>query len=115
MPQPAHDGEQTEQASVSEVAHLTCEFSNNTLMQELVGPHNANLSRLERRLGVVLHSRGNTVTVEGPAKSAAAAEEALSLLYTRLADGLPVEAGDVDGAARLAKHEGEAPADLTIR
>ena len=31
--------------------HLTREFSNNTLLQQLVGAHNANLARLEQRLG----------------------------------------------------------------
>ena len=101
---------------MSETTHLTCEFSDNGLVQQLMGPHNANLTRLEQRLDVVLHSRGNTVTIEGPPERAAIAESALKQLYKRLAEGLPLEMGDVDGVARLAqdatKETGE---DLSIR
>ncbi len=86
---------------MSEATHLVCEFSDNGLVQQLVGPHNENLTRLERRLDVVLHSRGNTVTIEGPRARAERAQAALRQLYRRLTGGLPVEIGDVDGAARL--------------
>ena len=101
---------------MSETTHLTCEFSDNGLVQQLMGPHNANLTRLEQRLDVVLHSRGNTVTIEGPRERAALAESALKQLYRRLAEGLPLEMGDVDGVARLAQDTtGEAGEDLSIR
>jgi phosphate starvation-inducible PhoH-like protein len=106
---------------VSEATHLTtCEFSDNGLVQQLVGPHNENLTRLEQRLNVVLHSRGNTVTIEGPPARAARAESALKQLYKRLAEGLPVEMGDVDGAARLAQDNSKDTSkdggeDLSIR
>ena len=92
---------------MSESTHLTCEFSDNALVQELLGPHNANLTRLEQRLDVVLHSRGNTVTIEGTPARAARAEAALKQLYKRLTDGLPLEMGDVDGVARLAQAKPE--------
>ena len=59
---------------VSDATHLTCEFSDNALLQQLVGPHNANLTRLEQRLGVILHNRGNTITIEGPPAQAARAK-----------------------------------------
>jgi phosphate starvation-inducible PhoH-like protein len=96
--------------------HVTCEFSDNKLVQQLVGPHNANLTQLEKRLGVVLHSRGNTVTIEGTAARAALAKTALRRLYERLAEGLPVETGDVDGVARLAQAPDEPVGDdLSIR
>ena len=101
---------------MSETTHLTCEFSDNGLVQQLMGPHNANLTRLEQRLDVVLHSRGNTVTIEGPPERAALAESALKQLYRRLAEGLPLEMGDVDGVARLAQDTTrEAGEDLSIR
>ncbi len=86
---------------VKDATHLTCEFSDNGLVQQLVGPHNENLTRLEQRLDVVLHSRGNTVTIEGPPERAERAAAVLKRLYRRLAEGLPVEKGDVDGVARL--------------
>ncbi len=101
---------------MSEATHLTCEFSDNGLVQQLVGPHNENLTRLEQRLDVVLHNRGNTVTVEGSPEKAARAQTALKQLYKRLTEGLPVEMGDVDGVARLAQGTSQDnAADLSIR
>lgn len=101
---------------MSEPTHLTCEFADNALVQELLGPHNANLARLEQRLDVILHNRGNTVTIEGPPARAARAEAALKQLYKRLAEGLPVEMGDVDGASRLVQDNNTSSAeDLAIR
>ena len=97
---------------MSEAAHLNCTFSDNKLFQQLVGPHNANLARLEQRLDVVLHSRGNTVTIEGAPAQAVRAKAALKQLYKRLTDGLPIEMGDVDGVARLTQDKtGEANVD----
>ncbi len=103
-------------APKNENAYLTCEFSDNALMQQLVGPYNGNLSRLEQRFGVVLHSRGNTVIIEGSAEKVALTESALSQLYNRLADGLPIEEGDVDGAARMATPDADtSDTGLSIR
>ncbi len=116
MPQPLPNAESPDSASARNRAYLTCEFSDNALVQQLVGPHNSNLSRLEQRLGVVLHSRGNTFAIEGPPDNAALAESALSRLYDRVASGLPIEEGDVDAAARLAApDESHANMDLSIR
>jgi phosphate starvation-inducible PhoH-like protein len=100
---------------VSENGHLACTFADNALMQQLVGPHNANLVRLEERLGVALHSRGNTIIVEGPSDQVARAEKTLRSLYHRLEEGQTIEAGDVDGFARLAGHDGTNAKELTIR
>ena len=63
---------------MSGAALLTCEFSDNGLVRQLVGPLNENLTRLEQRLDVVLHSRGNTITIEGPPARALKAEAALN-------------------------------------
>ena len=100
---------------MTEAAQIVCSFADNTLMQALVGPHNDHLLRLEKRLGVSLHSRGNTVVIEGPA--AEQAEIALRRLYQRLEAGQAIELGDVDGFARLANDDtaDDTGADLTIR
>jgi phosphate starvation-inducible PhoH-like protein len=100
---------------VSEAFHLTREFSDNALLQQLVGPHNANLARLEQRLGVILHSRGNTVTIEGADDAVERASAALDRLYERLANGQGIENGDIDSAARFAAEAGTPEQDLTIR
>lgn len=99
-------------------ARLTCEFDDNALIQQLYGPNNTHLDQIETRLGVTLHTRGNTLTIEGPSASAESARETLVSLYSRLAAGHSIDNGDVDGAARLA--EGGAPDaanndELTIR
>lgn len=95
--------------------HITCTFADNGLVQGLVGPQNVNLTRLEQRLDVVLHNRGNTITIEGAADKAAVAETVLQQLYQRLANGLPLETGDIDGAARLAVSDNVPATDLAIR
>jgi len=100
---------------VTESAHLVCTFADNPLMQQLVGPHNANLLRLEQRLGVTLRNRGNTIIIEGPARAAANARAALRQLYSRLEGGHAIESGDVDGLARMAANDMPSAPDLTIR
>ena len=95
--------------------HITCTFADNGLVQGLVGPQNINLTRLEQRLDVVLHNRGNTVTIEGSVEKAAIAETVLQQLYQRLANGLPLESGDIDGATRLATVSDAPATDLAIR
>jgi phosphate starvation-inducible PhoH-like protein len=58
------------------------EFADNRLALQLFGAHHANLARIEQALDVVLHARGNQVTIEGAGASAAAT--LLDRLYTRL-------------------------------
>ena len=97
---------------MTEAAHLVCTFADNALLPELVGPHNTNLHRLEDKLGVKLHNRGNTITIEGPTGAAAKARIALQQIYTRLESGQPLERGDIDGFARMSTSETN---DLVIR
>lgn len=99
-------------------ARLTCEFDDNSLIQQLYGPNNAHLDRIEKRLGVTLHTRGNTVTIEGPSDPVETARTALVNLYGRLEKGQEIEDGDVDGEARLAEDKGHAAnnqGDFSIR
>ena len=110
---------------MSEAHHLTREFSDNALLQQLVGAHNAHLARLEQRLGVIFHSRGNTITIEGPGAQTQRASAALDRLYERLTAGLGIDNGDIDSAARFVLEdvslqggglqEGAPQQDLTIR
>jgi phosphate starvation-inducible PhoH-like protein len=100
---------------LSDATHITCEFSDNSLVQQLVGPHNSNLTRLEHRLNVMLHHRGNTITVEGSPDRAVMAERALRQLYDRLAAGHDVDTADVDSAARFAKPNSESGEGLSFR
>ena len=99
-------------------ARLTCEFDDNGLIQQLYGPNNTHLDQIENRLGVILHTRGNTVTIEGPSGSAETARTALVNLYGRLEAGHAIEDGDVAGATRLAEDGRQSAVnrdDLSIR
>lgn len=88
---------------IDKTARLTCEFEDNGLIQQLYGPNNSHLDQIESRLGVTLHTRGNTITIEGPDGPALTAQQALVSLYGRLEAGQMIDNGDVDGAARLAE------------
>ncbi len=81
------------------------DFDDNTHLTELFGEFDRNLAQIEERLGVTLSSRGNRVSVSGPADAAETAKAVLRALYGRLRNGLTVNAGDVDGAVRMAESQ----------
>lgn len=76
-------------------------FDDNRLLPALYGEHDRYLARIETQLGIQLISRGNMLTVAGPADSADAARSALEALYARLRQGLEVGTGEVDAAIRM--------------
>jgi phosphate starvation-inducible PhoH-like protein len=82
---------------------VVTDFKDNSLLAELFGKHDSNLALIEKRLGVTMSSRGNKVSIDGPAVSADAARSVLKALYSRLERGQTVETGDVEGAIRLAE------------
>jgi phosphate starvation-inducible protein PhoH and related proteins len=77
------------------------EFADNRLLIDLCGEHDRNLARLESELGVQILRRGNHLQIMGEAASRERAVETLQALYSRLAEGRSLEAGDIDGAIRL--------------
>jgi len=87
--------------------HMT--FDDNSLLAHLVGEHDQNLDRIEKRLGVRLIARGNEVTIDGPAGSVEQARIVLSTLYDRLRRGLDIDSGEVDAVLRIVPaHKAEA-------
>jgi phosphate starvation-inducible PhoH-like protein len=98
---------------MSDNVRIIREFDDNALLRTLFGPTNAHLERIERHLGVSLTSRGNAVTIEGPAIPGAEAQMVLDDLYQRLRQGLVVEAADVDAALRMAA-DGVTKADRPV-
>ncbi len=92
--------------SLSDNARIIREFDDNALLQMLFGPTNAHLERIERQLGVSLSSRGNAVSIEGPAGPVAEAQAVLDDLYQRLRGGQAVGAADIDAALRMAADGG---------
>ena len=82
------------------------EFSDNTLLSQLVGEQDRYLKRMEERLDVAIHLRGNQIAISGPVMDGAAAHTALTHLYERLQKGHVISAYEVDMAIRMAfKHD----------
>ncbi|MEO1121234.1 MAG: PhoH family protein [Pseudomonadota bacterium] len=77
------------------------EFDDNRHLIELCGAHDRHLTAIEDGFKVQIVRRGNVLSVHGDAPSRALAAEALKALYTRLEEGMSVEAGDVDAAIRM--------------
>ena len=76
-------------------------FPDPALVGTLCGEHNAHLQRLERRIGLSIHVRGNQFTLEGGDWEIALAERVLQQLYELLRSDYPVYANDVEYAIRI--------------
>lgn len=76
-------------------------FSDNRLVAELSGEHDAHLMIIEETLGVRIAPRGNRFSVSGSVPARARAIETLGHLYRQLERGGPLTASDVRAAARL--------------
>jgi phosphate starvation-inducible PhoH-like protein len=81
-------------------------FDDNRLASTLFGQYGQNLALIERRLGVVVDSRGNHVTIEGSRDAVEQARRVLENLYEQLKRGNDLVAGDVEGAVRHAIAQG---------
>ena len=90
------------------------EFADNRLLIDLCGEYDRNLARMEQQLGVQILRRGNQLSIMGEAALRQRAVETLNSLYARLAEGRPIEAGDVDGAIRLGADPMSGPTQLEM-
>src|SRR4029078_511880 len=89
-------------SGASDMAHIVLTFDNNRLARALYGQFDENLARLEQKLGVDIHSRGNQLTIKGSSSAAEQARRALDNLYSILQKGVDIGQSDVDGAVRMA-------------
>ena len=96
-------------------APISREFADNAVAQVMFGPHNANLERIEGRLGVALDARGNTVTISGAAELTAEAAAVLDSLYETARRQGHVETADVDSALRMVGQPPDNAGELVIR
>jgi phosphate starvation-inducible PhoH-like protein len=83
------------------LSKTTLEFSDIELIRQLYGEHNGNLKRVAEALDMLIHTRGNTVTLEGDAISVKLAENILNQLYDLMKSGYPVYGKDIDYAVRV--------------
>jgi phosphate starvation-inducible PhoH-like protein len=81
---------------------VSLRFEDNSLLPALYGEHDRNLARIEQLLGVSIASRGNCLTISGPASSTCTARDALLTLQKKIRKGRPVDLGEVDAAVRMA-------------
>jgi phosphate starvation-inducible PhoH-like protein len=89
-------------------------FDDNRRLPLLYGEHNANLVRIERQLGVKLATRGNVVSIAGPAGSAEAARSVLAELWRLTSGSEPVGPAEIDAALRLKTAQDEPPTGSAV-
>jgi phosphate starvation-inducible protein PhoH and related proteins len=76
-------------------------FPKNGLAIALFGSHHSHLAQIENSLKVVIHARGNEVTIAGDAEAVARAIGVLDALYQRLEKGQDVDQPEVDAMLRF--------------
>src|SRR6195952_2754005 len=85
---------------------VVIDFDDNRAASALVGPYGQNLALIERRLGVVVDSRGNQITIAGSRDGCDAARRVLETLYAQALQGQDLAQGDVEGAIRAVIAQG---------
>jgi ribosomal protein S30 len=66
---------------------VVIDFDDNRAASSLVGPYGQNLALIERRLSVVVDSRGNHITLTGTRDACDAARRVLETLYAQAVQG----------------------------
>lgn len=85
-------------------------FPKNGLALALFGSHHSHLAQIEGALGVVIHARGNEVTIAGDAEAVARTISVLDALYQRLEKGQDVDRPEVDAVLRFSEEPEKATA-----
>jgi len=78
-------------------------FEDSVQVQNLLGPRDENIKRIEKELGVEFRVRGEKISIRGEENAVDLAFHLLEELYLILQKGLPVYPTDVDCAARMVK------------
>ncbi|MBQ9235911.1 MAG: PhoH family protein [Alphaproteobacteria bacterium] len=83
------------------MAEVSFELFNNTLVQQMVGPQDANLRLLEKIVGVEISSFGNKMTIKGKKAAVEQAKTAIDVLYNKVSRGIDISEQEVNAAVRL--------------
>jgi len=97
----------TSAAKTVEPVSVRMEFDDNRLLPMVFGEHGRNLARIEQRLGVSLHNRGNIVSISGSVDAVGAAREALDRMYDSAKRGIHIDQAEVDAAVRMSEGAGK--------
>jgi phosphate starvation-inducible PhoH-like protein len=76
-------------------------FPDIELTRQLFGEHNSNLKKIADAVDLSIHTRGNTVFIEGDPVASSLAQKILEQLYGLLEEQYPIYPNDVDYAIRL--------------
>lgn len=76
-------------------------FEDNSLAIALFGSHHSHLARVEQKLDVTIHARGNELTITGTIEDVNATCQVFDGLYARLKKKMPVDLAEVDAALRM--------------
>src|ERR1700755_167224 len=85
---------------------VVIDFDDNRAVSSLVGPYGQNLAQIERRLGIVVDSRGNHITLAGSRDGCDAARRVLETLYAQAVKGQDGAQGGVEGGVRAVIAQG---------
>ena len=80
-------------------------FSDNTLLIDLCGEFDKHLVQIESYIGVSIQRRGNILFISGEKTALKESKEILKSLYTRLEDGLDVDAPTITAAIKMYDEE----------
>jgi phosphate starvation-inducible PhoH-like protein len=77
------------------------EFEDHECIRALCGERNAHLHVLEKKIGLSVHARGNTLLLEGGDWEVDLAQNVLNKLYDLLRANYPIYPNDIDYAVRI--------------
>ena len=81
--------------------HKKLTFPDNQLVGMLCGEHNTHLQLLEKKIGLSVNVRGNTINLQGGDWEIELAEKVLLQLYELIKNEYPIYVNDVDYALRI--------------
>lgn len=82
-------------------------FDNYRLLQNLFGPEDKYIRRLEKTLNISIGARGNEVSISGDPSNVEVGEQAIKQLYSLLKKGNVLIDSDIEQAVKLISHDRE--------
>ena len=76
-------------------------YDDNSLAISLFGSHHTHLARVEQKLDVIIHARGNKLTISGLIEDVNSACQVFEGLHERLEKKMPLDLAEVDAAIRM--------------
>ena len=94
-------------AAPADVVTERVALDDNRAALSMIGERNGNLKLVERETGCQLHSRGNELTIVGPADGVTIARRLVEQLYVMARAGTPISPEDIGRAAVALRADGD--------